>query len=70
MSWVGHVTRVGESTSACMALEGNLRERNHLEDVGLYGRIIRVKNRSSSSEMWAWNGLIWLRVSSGLCRMR
>jgi hypothetical protein len=30
----------GESRDAYMALEGNLRERNHLEDVGLNGRII------------------------------
>jgi len=40
MSRVRHVARVGESRGEYMALEGNLMERNHLEDVVLNGRII------------------------------
>jgi len=36
----GHVTHVGESRGAYRVLMGKLRERNHLEDVGVDGRII------------------------------
>ena len=38
----------------------NLRTRDYLENLGIYGRIILkciLKNR-----MWAWAGLIWLRI--------
>jgi len=36
----GACSTVRESRGAYMTLEGILRERNHLEDVGLNGRII------------------------------
>jgi len=38
--WVGHVARMGKRRGACRIWWGNLRERNHLEDIGMYGRII------------------------------
>jgi hypothetical protein len=39
---------------------GNLRERDHLEDPGVYERII-VRWIFSR----AWMGLIWLRIGTG-----
>jgi len=41
----------------------NLSERYHLEDPGVDGRV--KLNGSSRSGMWAWTGLIWLRIESG-----
>jgi hypothetical protein len=38
--WVEHVARMGEKRGACRIWWGNLRERDHLEDIGMYGRII------------------------------
>jgi hypothetical protein len=42
---------------------GNLRERDHVEDPGIDGRIIL----KLISEKWdgAWTGLIWLRIGTG-----
>ena len=42
MSWAGHVARMGERGGVYRVLvgEGNLRERDHLEDPGIDGRVI------------------------------
>ena len=42
---------------------GNLREREHLEDLAVGGRIIL--NGSSRSGFGAWTGLIWFRIGTG-----
>jgi hypothetical protein len=45
---------------------GNLRERAHLEDPGINGKIILVlKGNSTKCNGGAWNGLIWLRIGTG-----
>jgi len=42
----------------------NLRERDHLEDPGINGRIIsRLIFRKWNGR--AWTGLIWLRIGTG-----
>ena len=43
---------------------GNLRERGHLEDPGVYGRIILrwIFRRLVGGA--AWTGLIWLRIGT------
>jgi len=40
MRWVGHVAHIGERRGAYMVWRGNLRERDHLEDPSIDGRII------------------------------
>jgi hypothetical protein len=38
--WTGHVGRMGEGRGVYRVLVGNLRERDHLADPGLDGKII------------------------------
>jgi hypothetical protein len=40
MRWAGHVARMKERRGVYMFLWGNLRERDHLGDPGVDGRII------------------------------
>ena len=40
MRWAGHVARMGRGESYTGFCWGNLRERDHLEDPGVDGRII------------------------------
>jgi hypothetical protein len=39
MRWAEHVTRIGESRDVHRVLVGNLRERDHLEDCGVDGKL-------------------------------
>jgi hypothetical protein len=43
---------------------GNLIERDHLEDIGVDGRII-LKWSLNNWEWGSWVGLIWLRIGTG-----
>jgi hypothetical protein len=43
---------------------GNVRERDHLEDPGLDGRII-LKRMFRKWDTLIWSGLIWLRIGTG-----
>ena len=38
MRWVGHVARRGDRRGAYRDLVGNLKERDHLEDLGIDGK--------------------------------
>jgi hypothetical protein len=40
MRWAGLVARMGERRGVCRVLMGNLKERDHLENPGVDGRII------------------------------
>jgi hypothetical protein len=46
---------VGERKDGYRVLVENVKERNHLEDLGVDRRIILVRRV-------AWTGLIWLRT--------
>jgi hypothetical protein len=41
---------------------GNLRERHHLEDPGVDGRIIWIFRKW---DVGVWTGLSWLRIGTG-----
>jgi len=43
---------------------GNLRERGHLEDPDIDGRII-LRWFFRKCDVWAWTGSIWLRIGTG-----
>jgi hypothetical protein len=44
-------------------LWGNLRKRDHLEEPGVDGRILKMDFQDL---VWrAWTGLIWLRIGTG-----
>jgi len=38
--WAGHVARMGKGESYTMFWGGNLKERDHLRDLGIDGRIM------------------------------
>jgi hypothetical protein len=42
-------------------LWGDLRERDHLEDLGVGGDIIKMDLQESGRKIWT--GFIWLRIS-------
>ena len=61
----GNVARVGERTSCVYGFWwGNLKERNHLEDPGLCGRII-LRCVFRKWNVGVWNGSRWLRIGTG-----
>jgi len=65
MNWAGHVAQRGERARVPTGFWlGNLRERDHLEDPGIYGRII-LRWIFSKWDIGAWMGLIWLRTGTG-----
>ena len=43
---------------------GNVRERDHLEDPGIDGRII-LRWIITKWDVGVWTGLIWLRIGTG-----
>jgi len=63
MRWAGHVARVGNTR----LWRTDLREREHLEGLGVDGRTIL--KLIFKKYMWAWIGFIWLRIAkvAGAC---
>jgi hypothetical protein len=43
---------------------GNLRDKDHLEDLDIDGRII-LKYIFHKYDWRAWTGLIWIRIGTG-----
>jgi hypothetical protein len=62
MSWACSI--YGERRGVTRFCCGNLRERDHLGDPGLDGKII-LKWIFRKWMWWAWAGLIWLRIGTG-----
>jgi hypothetical protein len=64
MRWAGHVVRVGEERKVYKVLVGSPKERDHLEDQGVGGRMGSewILGRLA----WGvWIGLDWLRTGTG-----
>jgi hypothetical protein len=64
MRWVRHVACMGRGEVHTGFWWGDLRERDHLKDPGIDGRII-LKLISKKWDEGAWTGLIWLRIGTG-----
>jgi len=64
MSWAEHVARMGRVEAYTGFLWGNLRERDHLGDPGVDGRII-LTLIFRKWDVGAWTGLIRLRIGTG-----
>ena len=64
MRWAGHVAHMGERRDIYRVLVGKLKERDHLGDPGIDGKIIlRWIFRKLDVEVWI--GLSWLRKGTG-----
>jgi len=62
MGRMGQVWGTGEVHRECWW--GDLRKRDHLEDLGIDGRII-LKWIFRKWDGEAWAGLLWLRIVTG-----
>jgi len=64
MRWVEHVARMGNEEAYIGFWCGNVRERDHLEDPGVDGRIILI-GIFRKWDVGAWTGWSWLRIRTG-----
>jgi hypothetical protein len=59
---------MGDRRDAYWVLVGDLRERGHLEDLGIDGRII-LKLIFTKCDGEAWTGLLWFRIGTDGSRL-
>jgi len=64
MTWIGHVVCMGERRGYTGFWWENLRERDHLEDSGVDGRII-LRWAFREWDVGSWTRSIWLRIGTG-----
>jgi len=64
MGWPGHVARIRRRRGYTGVWWGNLRERDHLEERGVNGRII-LRWILRKWDVGVWNGSSWLRIGTG-----
>jgi hypothetical protein len=60
----GHVARMGRGEAYTGFWWGNLKERDHLGNPGVDGRII-LRWIFRKWDAGVWNGLSWLRIGTG-----
>jgi len=64
MKWAGNVAQMGKRKVNTGFWWGSLRERDHLEDPGVDGRII-LRWIFRKWDVGAWTGSSWLRIGTG-----
>jgi len=64
MRWAEHVARMGEGKVYIRSWWGERRERDHLGDPGVDGRII-LRWIYRMWDVGAWTGSSWLRIGTG-----
>jgi len=64
MRWAGHVERMGERRGVYRVLVGSLKERDHLKDPRVDGRVI-LRWIFSKCDVGAWTKSMWLRIGTG-----
>jgi len=64
MRWAGHVVDMGRGEAYTGFWCGNLRERDHLGDPGVDGRII-LRRIFRKWYVGIWTGSSWLRIGAG-----
>jgi len=58
MRWTGHVARITKRKCAYGVWWGNVKERSHLEDLGINRRVIlKCSLKKWDGEGMDWNGL-------------
>ena len=62
--WAGHVARMGERRGVYRIWWGNIRERDHLEDPGVDGRIT-LRWILRKWDVGVWTGSSWVRIGTG-----
>ena len=63
----GHVARMAKKRSTYTVLCGNLKERDRLEDLGVYERIIlKWILRKQDATMWNGLALLWIGATGRL----
>ena len=60
----GHVARMGIGEAYTGFWCANLKDRDHLGDPGVDGRII-LKCIFRKWDVWVWTGLSWFRIGTG-----
>jgi hypothetical protein len=63
MRWAGHVARMGEGRNGYRVLVGKRKEKNHLEDQGVDGRM-GSKWTLGRLVGGVWSGFTWLRIGT------
>jgi hypothetical protein len=63
MRWAGHGARMGRGVAYTGFWWGNMRERDHLGDTGVDGRII-LRGVFMNWDIGAWTGSSWLGIGT------